>query len=339
MSSLNEPGAVVSKRRTVTLQDVAEEAGVAVSTASRALANPDRVSLATRQHVQSVAMRLGYSHSRMTAPAETGRMPMLALLVADITNPSNFDVIRGAEAQARAAGYTLVLGDTQENPEFERAHTERLGSAVEGFVLAGSRLPDQDLLELAERRAVVLLNRQVASLPSVVTDSADAGRQIIAHLAALGHRSLTYLGGPANAWSDDARWRALAASAEAAGIKVIRRGPFAPTLEGGSAAADIGMASETTALVAFNDLLAIGVLQRLQHRGIDVPGEVSVVGYDDIFGSDFCHPPLTTITAPIERAGRTLIDLLLSIRDVQHVPHIVLPTVLRARDSTGPAKA
>jgi DNA-binding LacI/PurR family transcriptional regulator len=339
MSSLNEPGAVVSKRRTVTLQDVADEAGVAVSTASRALANPDRVSLATRQHVQSVAMRLGYSHSRMTAPAETGRMPMLALLVADITNPSNFDVIRGAEAQARAAGYTLVLGDTQENPEFERAHTERLGSAVEGFVLAGSRLPDQDLLELAERRAVVLLNRQVASLPSVVTDSADAGRQIIAHLAALGHRSLTYLGGPANAWSDGARWRALAASAEAAGIKVIRRGPFAPTLEGGSAAADIGMASETTALVAFNDLLAIGVLQRLQHRGIDVPGEVSVVGYDDIFGSDFCHPPLTTITAPIERAGRTLIDLLLSIRDVQHVPHIVLPTVLRARDSTGPAKA
>jgi DNA-binding LacI/PurR family transcriptional regulator len=97
------------------------------------------------------------------------------------------------------------------------------------------------------------------------------------------------------------------------------------------------MASETTALVAFNDLLAIGVLQRLQHLGIEVPGEVSVVGYDDIFGSDFCHPPLTTIAAPIEQAGRTLIDLLLGVRDVQRVPHIVLPTVLRARDSTGPA--
>jgi LacI family transcriptional regulator, galactose operon repressor len=329
---------IAGRRPTVTLQDVAEEAGVAVSTASRALANPDRVSAATRQRVQSVAMRLGYRHNRMAAPAETGSMPMLALLVADITNPSNFDVIRGAEAQARAAGYTLVLGDTQENPEFERAHTERLGSAVEGFVLAGSRLPDDDLLELAEQRAVVLLNRQVPSLPSVVTDSADAGRQIIEHLAALGHRSLTYLGGPAKAWSDGARSRALSESAEAAGIKVIRRGPFAPTLDGGSAAADIGMASGTTALVAFNDLLAIGVLQRLQHLGIDVPGEVSVVGFDDIFGSDFCHPPLTTVTAPIEQAGRMLIDLLLGVRDVQRVPHIVLPTVLRVRDSTGPAK-
>lgn len=208
------------------------------------------------------------------------------------------------------------------------------------MVRAGRQpLPDDDLLELAEQRAIVLLNRQVASLPSVVTDSADAGRQIIAHLAALGHREVTYLGRPANAWSDGARWSALAASAEAAGIKVIRRGPFAPTLDGGSAAADIGMASGTTALVAFNDLLAIGVLERLQYLGVNVRGEVSVVGYDDIFGSDFRHPPLTTVTAPIEQAGRTLIDLLLGVRDAWHTPQIVLPTVLGVRDSTGPARA
>ncbi len=174
---------------------------------------------------------------------------------------------------------------------------------------------------------------------SVVTDSVDAGRQIIDHLAALGHRSLTYLGGPAKAWSDGERWRALSAFAERAGIAVTRRGPFAPTVEGGSAAADIGAASGATALVAFNDLLAIGVLQRLQHLGIDVPGQVSVVGFDDIFGSDFCHPPLTTVTAPVEQAGRTLIDLFLGRRDAERLPRIVLPTVLRVRDSTGPARA
>jgi LacI family transcriptional regulator, galactose operon repressor len=339
MNSLSEPGDVAGRRRAVTLQDVADEAGVAVSTASRALANPDRVSPPTRQHVQGVALRLGYRHGRAAAFPETVRTPMLALLVADITNPSNFGVIRGAEAQARAAGYTLVLGDTQENPEFEQAHAERLSSAVEGFVLAGSRLPDDDLLELAGQRPVVLLNRQVASLPSVVTDAADAGRQIIAHLTALGHRSVTYLGGPASAWIDGARWRALASSAAETGITAIRRGPFAPTLEGGSAAADIGLASKATALVAFNDLLAIGVLQRLQHLGLGVPGEVSVVGYDDIFGSDFCQPPLTTITAPVEQAGRMLIDLLLGAHDVRLGPQVVLPAVLRARDSTGPAPA
>jgi DNA-binding LacI/PurR family transcriptional regulator len=340
MNPAAEPDVAAARRRGVrgvTLADVADEAGVAVSTASRALSNPDRVSAPTRNHVQSVAMRLGYRHNRMAAPPETGRTPMLALLVADVTNPHNFGLIRGAEAQAGAAGDTLIIGNTQESPEFERAHAERLDSAVAGFVLAGSRLPDDELLELAEQRPVVLFNRQVAGLPSVVSDSADAGRQIIDHLAALGHRSLTYLGGPANAWVDGERSRALSDFAERAGITVMRRGPFAPTLEAGSAAADIGLASGTTALVAFNDLLAIGVLQRLQHLGIDVPGDVSVVGFDDIFGSDFCRPPLSTVTAPVEQAGRTLIDLLLGAREDRRAARIVLPTVLRVRDSTGPA--
>jgi DNA-binding LacI/PurR family transcriptional regulator len=339
MKPPSEPVVAAARGRAVTLADVADEAGVAVSTASRALSNPDRVSAPTREHVQSVATRLGYRHNRMATTPEAGRTPMLALLVADITNPHNFGLIRGAEAQARAAGYTLIIGDTQESPEFEWAHAERLESAVAGFVLAGSRLPDDELLELAGQRPVVLFNRQAASLPSVVSDSADAGRQIIDHLAALGHRSLTYLGGPANAWVDGERSRALSEFAERAGIKVMRRGPFAPTRDGGSAAADIGVASGTTALVAFNDLLAIGVLQRLQHLGIDVPGDVSVVGFDDIFGSDFCRPPLSTVTAPVEQAGRTLIDLLLNARDVRRAPRIVLPTVLRVRDSTGPAAA
>lgn len=339
MNLPGEPDVTEARRRTVTLQDVADEADVAVSTASRALSNPDRVSETTRQHVQSVARRLGYRHNRMGAGHEAGHPPMLALLVADITNPSNFGLIRGAEAQSRTAGYTLVLGDTQESPDFEKAHAERLATAVEGFVLASSRLPDADLLELARRRPIVLLNRQVAGLPSVITDSVNAGRQIVNHLAALGHRSLTYLGGPANAWVNGERSRALSQFADRAGIKMITRGPFAPTREGGSAAADIGAASGTTALVAFNDLLAIGVLQRLQHLGTEVPRDVSVVGFDDIFGSDFCHPPLTTVTAPAEQAGRMLIDLLLGTPGTQRAPQIVLPTVLRVRDSTGPARA
>src|SRR6202012_6293592 len=146
----------------------------------RALANPDRVSPATREHVQAVAARLGYRHHRAATVPDPGRMPMLALLVADITNPSNFGIIRGAEAQARAAGYTLVLGDTQENPEFEQAHAERLRSTVEGFVLAGSRLPEQDLLELAGQRPVVLLNRQGTGLPRGGTHPAEAGRPELA---------------------------------------------------------------------------------------------------------------------------------------------------------------
>src|SRR3954447_64582 len=149
-----------------------------------------------------------------------------------------------------------------------------------------------------------------------------------------GPRSIAYLAGPSAAWSDGERWRALSVAAQAAGVAVVRCGPFPPTLDGGPAAADIGLSTGATALVAFNDLLAIGVLRRLADRGVDVPGRVSVVGFDDIFGADFCHPPLTTVAGPVEEAGRALVDVLLADRAV--APTMTLPTHLRIRASTGP---
>jgi DNA-binding LacI/PurR family transcriptional regulator len=228
-----------------------------------------------------------------------------------------------------------VIADTQGGPELEAAHLDRLGSSVDGFVLASSRLPDPELRTLAARSPVVLFNRRVEGLASVATDSADGSRQIVEHLVALGHRSLAYLAGPSNAWSDSERWRALCENAEAAGARIVRCGAFAPTLDGGPAAADVGMSTGATALIAFNDLLAIGVLRRLGDRGIAVPRQVSVVGYDDIFGADFCSPPLTTVAGPVDEAGRMLVDVLLAGRD--HAPAITLPTHLQVRGSTGPA--
>jgi DNA-binding LacI/PurR family transcriptional regulator len=323
-----------ARPRPVTLHDVAREAGVAVSTVSRALADPERVNVRTREHVQAVASEMGYRPNRLAQALPTGRTRMLAVLVPDITNPHNFGLVRGAEAQARAAGSTLVIADTQGGAELEATHLDQLGSTVDGFVLAASRLPDDELRTLAERSPVVLFNRRVAGLASLVTDSADGSRQIVEHLVALGHRSLAYLAGPSDSWSDAERWRALSEHAEAAGATIVRCGPFPPTLDGGPAAADVGLATGATALVAFNDLLAIGVLRRLGERGIAVPDRVSVVGYDDIFGSDFCSPPLTTVAGPVDEAGRTLVDVLMSGREP--VPVLTLPTQLRVRASTGP---
>ena len=323
-----------ARPRPVTLHDVAREAGVAVSTVSRALADPERVNVRTREHVQAVASEMGYRPNRLAQALPTGRTRMLAVLVPDITNPHNFGLVRGAEAQARAAGSTLVIADTQGGAELEATHLDQLGSSVDGFVLAASRLPDDELRTLAERSPVVLFNRRVDGLASLVTDSADGSRQIVEHLVALGHRSLAYLAGPSDSWSDAERWRALGEHAKAAGVAIVRCGPFPPTLDGGPAAADIGLATGATALVAFNDLLAIGVLRRLGEQGIAVPDRVSVVGYDDIFGSDFCSPPLTTVAGPVDEAGRTLVDVLMSGREP--VPVLTLPTQLRVRASTGP---
>lgn len=321
--------------RPPTLQDVADAAGVAVSTASRALSNPGRVSARTREHVHEVARRLNYRPNLMARALPAGRSTLLAMVIPDITNPHHFGLIRGAEARARAAGYTVVLVDAQGSAALETDHLDRLGPAIDGVLLVSPRMPEPDLLALRGRRPVVLFNREAAGFPSVTTDSDDAGRQIVEHLAALGHRSLAYLAGPADAWPDGQRWHALSRHAAAAGVAITRRGPFVPTVEHGAAAADVGLATGASALVAYNDLLAIGVLRRLERRGVAVPGRISVVGFDDIFGSDFCHPPLTTVTSPAEEAGRVLTDLLLDPRPGTH--RVVLPTPLRVRDSTGPA--
>ncbi|MET0967485.1 MAG: LacI family DNA-binding transcriptional regulator [Nakamurella sp.] len=325
MTSPAGPGAV-------TLQDVAREAQVAISTVSRALSNPDRVSRATREHVAAVARSLGYQAQRQAT-----RTQLLAMLVPDITNPFNFDLIRGAESQARAAGYSLMVGDSQQDAGLEALHAERLRSTVQGLILGASRQPEPALRQLAERIPVVLFNRESAGVASVVLDAVAGSRQIIDHLAALGHRFVAYLAGPREAWSNDERWRALSSAAEASGIEMVRLGPFLPTLEQGRVAADVGWASRATALIAFNDLLAIGALQRLERRGIDVPQAISVTGYDDIFGADFCHPPLTTVAGPIEQVGRRLVDQLLSVMAGREAGQLSLPTHLLIRDSSGPA--
>ena len=133
------------------------------------------------------------------------------------------------------------------------------------------------------------------------------------------------------------------------GVRVARIGPHAPFVDSGAAAADAAVNAGATACIAFNDLIAIGMLTRLRERGVRVPEDMSVVGCDDIFGADFCNPPLTTMTSPIERAGRVAIRMLLGrlgaapsasgddLPDGHAAGAVALPTHLTVRESTGPA--
>jgi LacI family transcriptional regulator len=324
-----------------TIHDVAREAGVAASTVSRALSNPQRVNARTREHVLAVAARLDYRPNPLARALPSGRTTTVGLLVPDITNPFFFDLIRGAERQASAAGYTLILADTEESPEVEARHIGRLGRAVDGFVLASSRLSDRQLSELSGDHVLTLVNRQVAGVPSALVDNTDSTRHVVEHLASLGHRRIVYLAGPRASWSNSQRWEALRKSAQRLGIAIQRLGPFPPSVEGGAAAADATIGQDATAVVAFNALLAIGTLRRFAERGKHVPADISVVGFDDIFGADFCAPPLTTVAGPIQDVGRSAVDLLLGQlgvhgRDAARRT-VALPSYLRIRQSTGPA--
>lgn len=327
----------------VTIADVAKEARVAASTVSRALNNPGRLNIRTEEHVQAVAQRLGYRPNPVARALGARRTETLGLLVPDVTNPFYFGVIRGAERQAASAGFTLVISDAQENPLHEAASIARLKGAVDGFILASSRMSQVELQQLASEHRITLVNRQVPGVSSVVVDPHAGVSQALSHLASLGHTRLTYIAGPRQSWSDARRWQELQALAPTMGMTLRRVGPFAPSRSAGSAAADAVLTTDSTAVLAFNDLLAIGALGRFAERGVSVPGRLSVVGFDNIFGADFCSPGLTTLASPMETVGRTAAQLLLDT--TSHRPSanrnraVVLPAQLVVRASTGSARA
>jgi len=183
------------------------------------------------------------------------------------------------------------------------------------------------------------VNRATPGIACVVADFDTGTRQIVDHLASYGHESLVFAGGPPESWSGARRWAGLRAAAEERGMTAQRFGPYSPTLAGGPAAADAVIAAGTTAVVCHNDMLAIGLMGRLAERGRVVPRDLSIVGFDDIFGADFCNPPLTTLAERTEDAGARAVETL--VRQVParptDAPTRVLPTQLVVRASTGPA--
>lgn len=325
-----------------TIHDVAALSGVAASTVSRALSTPARVNFRTRARIEAAAAQLKYVPNAQAKALSSGKTKAVAVLVADITNPFYFDIIRGTQLQLKAAGYTQLLVDTEESDEVEVNTIEQLLQTADGVILTASRLSDAALAEAAAKMPLVTINRDVPGVPSVVLDTPTATNQALDHLISLGHTRIAYLGGPTTSNSNIRRWAALSAAAEERGVSVVNLGPFAPRTHSGAAAADALVHSGATAGIAFNDLMAIGMLQRLAARGVKVPADISIVGCDDIFGADFCSPPLTTVTAPVEQAGRVAVTMLLSQIEpgLGTLPrsHSVLPTHLTIRNSTGPVR-
>ncbi|HWB35445.1 MAG TPA: LacI family DNA-binding transcriptional regulator [Rugosimonospora sp.] len=326
--------------RPVTITDIARVTGVAPSTVSRALHKPGRVNEATRVRIEAAARELNYIPNSQARALTSGRTGTIALLVSDVTNPFYFGIIRGTQQELKAAGYAELLIDTENSAELEVEMLHKMRRSLDGAILAASRLSESSLAALAEDIPLVTINRNVPGMQSVVIDSPAGIQQAVDHLVSLGHKDIVYVSGPENSWPNAARWQAMRSALARYGLEARRVGPYPRGHTSGGAAADAVLHSGATACIAFNDQLAIGMLGRLRERGVAVPGDLSVVGCDDIFGADFCHPPLTTLTAPIERAGRVAVSMLLSrLRSGAQAPvrqSVLLPTHLTIRESTGP---
>lgn len=326
-----------------TIYDVARLADVATSTVSRAFSTPGRVSTRTRDRILEAAEELGYVPNNHAKSLRSGQHATIALVISDVTNPHFFELIRGAEAGARAGQNTLVVVNAEESPRIELEQIHGLLGSVDGFVLAASRLTDNDLRDLATRHRLVLLDRELSDIPSVTRDTAGGCRQILEHLSSLGHRDIVYCAGPPTSWMGAARWSALHDAAEEHGLRIHRVGPYTPTVRNGAVAADGALRAGVSAIVAHNDLLAIGIIRRLRDRHVRVPEDISVVGFDDIFVADLIEPSLTTLGGSSTRAGKLAVNLLLSLRAghsgaaSQGTHQVRLPTDLVIRSSSGPA--
>lgn len=326
------------RKRRPTIYDVAERAGMNASTVSRALNNPGRTSVGTEARIRAIADELGFRTNPSARALPTGRTGTYAIVLPDITNPVHFELIRGAEQVTRSNGYTLLLAESQSSAEREHEAVSALQSSVDGLVVVTSRLKDGELGELADVTPIVAANRVADALPSVGPDVRFGYTAAIEHLEALGHRSVAYLAGPLDR-VNRSRWDLIFDLAVARRMSVVEIAVDGATVQAGAGALVRVLASGVTAVLAYNDLVAHGLLRAARTGGISVPEQFSLVGFDNIFSAELAVPALTTIRTPLHDIGTAAMELLVDDERNRTPSLLLLPTELIIRESTAPPRS
>ncbi|BDZ47812.1 hypothetical protein GCM10025867_45260 [Frondihabitans sucicola] len=319
---------------------VAERAGVSVSTVSRVMNGHATVDRAIADRVRAAAAALNYAPNPLARSLVMGRTTTVAVLVPDLGNPTFQSMLQGVSRAAARDGYRILVADSAETISEEGILAVEMRRRCDAIVLCAPRMPAALLADLLpELMPAVLINRPAAvGLAPTVTADYEAGiRPLVEHLYALGHRTLAYLQGKPESASNAARLRGLAAFCEAhpdAELLTVDGGTAFE--DGHRAAADLA-GSRFTAVLAFNDLVAMGLLSGLAELGVRVPEDLSVTGFDDIPLARYTTPPLTTASVPVlelgEQAWRRLHSLIVNetpADDVDYRPH------LEVRRSTAP---
>lgn len=329
----------------VTIRTVAKEAGVSPSTVSRAFSRPGRVNALTAQKIRSVADKLGYHKKEVTA--DTIDQPyngLIAIVVADISNPVFSELMQSAQHACQQNNYGLITIDTQESAVIERVSLHRALRHVDGIILASSRMADNSIYKLASLRPLVSINRSVRGVQAVIGDVTRGMEEALNHLVQEGHHSLTYLSGPTASWQDGVRWRLLSGLCARRHLHLHHIRLVSPTFDVGHGAIRPFSEHPTTAVIAYNDMLALGFLTALKERNVRVPKEVSVIGIDDIPYSSLVTPSLSTIALPRRQMGAIAVQKLLervtrptaSLTNTSLAP-ILLPSRFIPRQSSGQA--
>jgi LacI family transcriptional regulator len=336
----------------VTLKDVAREAGVHVSTASRALSPDTRsvVNVETARRVAEVAERLGYRPHPLARGLRTNRTHTIGMIVPDLMNPLFSPIYAGAEERLSESGYSLVIAsDGDDEVKAKDVVAGFLERRVDGLILATAHL-DNGIPSDAEVGAapVVLVNRAMGSerLPTIVGDDCLGIGLAVQHLASLGHTAIAHIAGPQDLSTGVNRRQAFDHAIEQEGLvarpemtAVARAFRVDDGRDACRRLLDSGV--EVTAIVAGNDLIALGCYDALAERGLTIPGDVSVTGYNDMAFIDRVTPPLTSVAVPYRAMGAEAAAELLRAIDGEGeraATTIFLPPSLVVRKSTAPPR-
>jgi DNA-binding LacI/PurR family transcriptional regulator len=330
----------------VSIKDVARIARVSHSTVSRALRNTPTVNHGTAERIRQVAHDLGYRPNSIGRSLATRRTLTIGVVVTSVADPFIAEVIAGVEEVAQDRGYAVYLANSNANPEREinvvRSFQDR---RVDGVLVMASRVGASYMPLLNELDVpIVLIDNQYPGgfVHSISIDDRGGARLAVGHLLELGHRRIAYIGDRFGMQSNDDRRSGYQESLAAAGL------PFRPELvvegdgkaEGGLAAMAtlLALREPPAAVFCYNDLTAIGALRCLHAAGRRVPGEVSVVGFDDLPIASFVEPPLTTIRQPKSDMGRRAAAMMLALlAGSSSEVSVLVPGELVVRESTAPA--
>jgi LacI family transcriptional regulator len=331
-----------------TIREVAREAGVSVATVSHALSGKRPVSARTRGRIARAVERLGYRPNTIAAAMTTGRTQTLGVVVPDIANPFFGELLAAIERTAAERGYSVVASSSELDSELESRAVRALHDRrVDGVLyLPWSPKPTAALAELADAGvAVVCLDEEVDGIPDrssiVVVENERGGELAAEHLRELGHERAAVIAGPLELPTSRER---LAGFRRALDVpRRLVRAASAYTIAAGreAAAALLRREPAPTALFCANDLIAAGALAAARERGLSVPDDLSVVGFDDSFFASVMTPALTTVRQPLARLGREAAEIAIdSIEGTRQDPvRLTLPVELVVRESTAPALA
>lgn len=330
-----------TRKKRVTLHDVADAAGVSIATVSYVLNGQGSVSEEVRREVKRAAKKLGYRQNRAARAMKMGRSNILGLVIPNIENPFFATLAQAVLKESQTREYQVFLVDTEGSHKSEKKAMQGLiAQGVDGIIVFPI---DDSQLRISGNTEVpvVVLDRDTPDLDLVQAEYYEGGRLLAAHLQDLGHRRIGLLEGPRVVTSARDRTRGLIENLGAEQSIVWREEhPFA--LELSDAARKMLDRDDVTAVVCGNDLIAIAAISYLQSQGRSVPGELSVTGFDDISFAPMVSPPLTTVRMPIAGMGKEAVNLL--IRRVQSDEpeatrsRLVLDVDLIVRGSTGKAR-